>query len=249
MNKKSSFILPFTGVRILFRRIGYFRYAWFSALLNLALYIFLVYFLFHFVFPWIDSMFGSHPDSGFLIYLYKTLEYIIKIIISLSVLVISVILFNTIFFSISAPYLDGLSLAIEKDFFGFVPEAAGISGFAKSCLMSIKNGIRLNILTLFWAIVLFPLNFIIPLVGFLPGMLVSSYFLGLSFIIFCPEHRLMNKKEFNKKLSGNRLKVLAFGFVIYLVLFIPFTAIIFIPGAIIGATILYNQEFEKATRI
>ncbi len=241
--------LPFEGVKILFSKTKYLKYAWISALLNLLLYAFILYILFYFFFPWVNSWFPAHTTSGFLSFLYHFFEYIIKIIISLTLLVISVLLFNTIFFAISAPYLDGLSQAIEKDFFGFAPGSSGISSFAKSCYISIKNGIRLNLLTIFWAVLLFPLNFIIPIVGFLPGMLVGSYFIGLSFIIFSAEHRMLDKKEFKKKLSGNRIGVLGFGLIMYLILFIPFSAVIFIPGAVIGGALLYNEEIEGSNRI
>lgn len=245
----SAMKLPFEGVNIILGRARYMRFAWFSALLNLLLYAFILYVLFYFVFPWVNSWFPAHTVSGFMSFLYHALEYIIKTVITLTLLVISIILFNTVFFAISAPYLDGLSLAIEKDFFGFIPDSSGITGFAKSCYISIKNGIRLNVLTIFWAVILFPLNFIIPIIGFLPGMLISSYFLGLSFIIFSSEHRFLSGKEFKEKLSGHRLGVLGFGLIMYLVLFIPFTAILFIPGGIVGGTLLYNEEIEGLNRI
>lgn len=245
----SGMTLPFEGVRILFSKGKYLKYAWVSALLNTILYAMLIYLLSHFIFPWVNSWFPAHTVSGYLSFLYQSLEYIIKTIISLTFLVIFVLLFNTVFFAISAPYLDGLALAVEKDFFGFSSGSSGITDFAKSCFISIKNGIRLNLLTIFWAIVLFPLNFIIPIVGFLPGMIVGSYFLGLSFIIFSVEHRRLNKTEFKKRLSGNRIGVLGFGLTMYLILFIPFSAIIFIPGGIIGGALLYNEEIEGSNRI
>lgn len=241
--------LPFEGVKILFSKTKYLKYAWVSALLNAVLYASVLYLLFWFVFPWVNSWFPAHTSSGWLSFLYHSVEYVIKTIISLTLLVILVLLFNTIFFALSAPYLDGLSLSIEKDFFGFTPASSGITNFAKSCYISIKNGIRLNVYAIFWALIFFPLNFIIPVVGFLPGMLASAYFLGLSFITFSAEHRLLNKKEFKKKLSGNRLKVLFFGLMMYLILFVPFSAIIFIPGAVIGGALLYNDEIEGSNRI
>ncbi len=240
---------PFEGVKILFSKAKYLKYAWVSALLNAVLYAFILYLLFYHVFPWVNSWFPAHTASGWLSFLYHSIEYIIKTIISLTFLVISVILFNTVFFALSAPYLDGLSLAVEKDYFGFTPGLSGVSGFAKACYVSIKNGIRLNILTIFWAVILFPLNFIIPVVGFLPGMLVGSYFLGLSFIIFSAEHRLLGKKELKDRLSGNRLGVLGLGLMMYLILFIPFSAIFFIPGAVIGGALLYNEKIEGSDRI
>lgn len=241
--------LPFEGLKILFSSSRYFRYAWFSFLLNLVLYLLLIYVLYHFFFPWIDALFPSHSHYGFLSFIYKATEYIIKIIVSLFLLVLSLIFFNTLFFAVSAPYLDGLSLQVEKDFFGFTPAQEGIKGLAKSYMISIRNSIRLNFLTLFWGIILFPLNFLLPFVGFLPGMLVSSYFLGLSFVILPAEHRLLDKSAFGSKLSGKRLKVLIFGLAIYIILLVPFTALLFIPSAIIGGTLLYNQEIEGSNRI
>lgn len=239
----TSVWLPFLGIKLLFTRKGYLKYAWVSSLLNAAFYALALYLLFRHIFPWIDSLFPVTAHTGFFYYLYASLEYLIKIIISLSFLVISILFFNTIFFSICAPYLDSLSLAIEKDFFSFTP-ANGVKNLTRSILISMKNAFRLNLSATIWALLLFPLNFIIPLLGFLPGMIAASYFLGLSFVIFSSEHRLENKKAFQNKLSGNRLKVLAFGLVIYIILFVPFTAILFIPGAIIGGTFLYNTFMD-----
>jgi CysZ protein len=238
---------PFEGVKILFGNSKYFKYVWVSALLNMILYLLVLYLIFYFIFPWINSLFSAYVSSGFLSFIYSTIECLMKILIFLTLLVLFVLLFNIIFFAISAPYLDGLSTAIEKDFFGFTSPSSGIKSFPKACYISIRNGMRLNFLALLWTILLFPLNFMIPIFGFLPGMLVSSYFLGLSFLIFCAEHRFLNKKEFSSKLNGHRATVFGFGLTMYGILFIPFSAAIFIPGGVIGATLLYNDKIEQKT--
>ena len=241
----SGMVKPFEGVKILFGNSKYFKYVWVSALLNTTLYFLIFYLLFHFVFPWINSFFPAHISSGFLSFIYSTIEYLMKILIFLTLMILFVHLFNIIFFAISAPYLDRLSTAIEKDFFGFIQTSSGIKDFTKACYISVKNGIRLNFLALLWTILLFPLNFIIPILGFLLGMLIGSYFLGLSFLIFCAEHRSLDKKELSSKLNGHRMTVLGFGLTMYWILFIPFSAVIFIPGGIAGATLLYNEKIEK----
>ncbi len=241
----SGMVKPFEGVKILFGSSRYFKYVWVSSLLNMIFYLLTLYLIFYFVFPWINALFPAHVSSGFLSLIYLTIEWLMKIFIFMTLLVLFVLLFNIIFFAITAPYLDGLSTAIEKDFFGFIPPSSGIKGFTKACYLSVRNGIRLNFLALLWTILFFPLNFIIPVLGFLPGMLVSSYFLGLSFLIFCAEHRSLNRKEFSSKLNGHTMTVLGFGLTMYGILFIPFSAAIFIPGGIIGATLLYNEKIEQ----
>lgn len=236
---------PFEGVMLLFSDSKYFKYVWVSALLNMIFYVLILYLIFHFVLPRINGIFPAHVSSGFLSFVYGTIEYLMKILIFLTLLILFILLFNVIFFAISAPYLDELSAAIEKDFFGFIPPSSGIKGFTKACYISIRNGIRLNLISLLWLVIFFPLNFIIPIFGFLPGMIVSSYFLGLSFLIYCAEHRSLHKKEFSKQLNGHRMTVLGFGLTMYWILFIPFSAVIFIPGGIAGATLLYNEKVGK----
>jgi len=237
--------LPFRALKFMFKQSKYWRYASVSIIINIILYIVMFYLLFHFVIPLVDSWFPAHSSNEFLVYLYKFIEFVIKFIIVATFIIMFVLVFNTLFFSIASPFLDILSLKIEDDFYNYIPAKAGIKAVVRGCYISVKNGIWLNFMTIFWAIVLFPLNFIIPIVGFLPGMLVASYFLGLSFIIYSAEHRRITKKEFKHEIKGSRMSILGLGLVMYWILFVPFTAILFIPASVVAGTMLYNEKCEN----
>jgi CysZ protein len=237
--------MPFRALRFLFRQPGYWRYASVSMILNAILYIILFYLLFYFVLPWVNSWFPAHTGSEFMSYLYAFCAFIIKLLVIVTFFLLFILAFNTLFFAVAAPFLDGLSLKIEKNVYNYVPAKAGIKGVVTGSYISIKNGIWLTAMSLFWTIVLFPLNFIIPVVGFVPGMLAGAYFLGLSFIIYSAEHRRITKRELKIALSGSRSCILGFGLSMYWILFVPFTAILFIPAAVAGGTMLYNEHCDK----
>ena len=234
--------LPFKALKFLFKQPGYWKHALIPMLLNAALYVLLFYLLFHFVLPWVNSWFPTHSHSTFMSYLYGFCNFVVKFLITVTYFLVFVLTFNTMFFAITAPFLDGLSLKIEKDVYDYVPPKAGIKGAVTGSYISIKNGIWLTVATLFWTLLLFPLNFVIPVVGFLPGMLAASYFLGLSFIIYSAEHRRITKRELKEAIKGNRFCILGFGLSMYCILLVPFAAIIFIPTAVVAGTMLYNEE-------
>lgn len=237
--------LPFKGLRILFKHPKYWKYASFSMVLNTLLYVLMFYLLFHFVLPWVNSWLPASSTYHVLVYLYAFIRFVIKFMVVVTFFLLFILFFNTIFFTVASPFLDGLSLKVEKEIYNYIPAKAGLKTAIKGCYVSIENGVWLTVASLFWTIVLFPLNLIIPVVGFVPGMLAGGYLLGLSFIIYSVEHRRITKKEFKKALKGNRTLILGLGLAMYWVLFIPFTAIFFIPSAVIAGTILYNEHCNK----
>jgi CysZ protein len=237
--------LPFRALKFLFKEKGYWKHALVSMILNTVIYVLLFYLLFSFVLPLINSWFPAHTANVFMSYLYAFCDFIVKFLAIITFFLLFVLVFNTIFFAVAAPFLDGLSLKIEKNVYAYIPPKAGIKGIVTGSYISIKNGIWLTVASLFWTLILFPLNFIIPVIGFIPGMLVGSYFLGLSFIIYSAEHRRITKRELKDALKGSRSCILGFGLSMYWILFVPFTAILFIPAAVAAGTMLYNEHCGK----
>ena len=235
----------FEGIKVLKQEHKYWKYAKVSMMLNIIFYIIIFFLLFRYLLPMLDSFFPATANS-YLSAIFSIFKWFLNFIIIVTTLFLSALLFNTVFFAITSPYLDGLSSLVEKDIYGFIPtQGKGIKHTVHSYYMSVWNGIWLNFLTIFWVIILFPLNFIIPVFGFLPGTLTGSYFLGMSFLIYSAEHRRLTRQEFKEKINGKRMYILGFGFIAYIILLIPFAAAILIPGGVLGATMLYNEYFDN----
>ena len=235
----------FEGIKVLKQDHRYWKYAKVSMMLNIIFYILLFFLLFKYLLPFLDSFFPATVNAYFSTIL-SVIKWILNFLIVITTLFVSALLFNTVFFAITSPYLDGLSTLAEKDIYGFIPEhGKGIKHTIHGYYMSVWNGIWLNFLTIFWVIILFPLNFIIPVFGFLPGMLTGAYFLGMSFLIYSVEHRRLTRLEFKERISGKRMYILGFGLMTYIILLIPFAAAILIPGGILGGTMLYNEHFNE----
>jgi CysZ protein len=235
----------FEGITVLKQERKYWKYAKVSMMLNIIFYIIIFYFLFQFLLPFLDSIFPTSAN-GYLSAIFSVIKWILNFLIIITTLFVSALLFNTIFFAITSPYLDGLSILAEREIYGFIPaQGKGIKHAIHGYYMSVWNGIWLNFLTIFWVVVLFPLNFIIPIFGFLPGTLTGAYFLGMSFLIYSAEHRKMTRLEFKEKINGKRMYLLGFGLMTYIILLIPFAAAILIPGGVLGGTMLYNEYFDN----
>lgn len=234
----------FEGLKVLKQNHQYWRYAKVSIILNIVFYAILFFLLFHYLIPYLDSLFPGSANN-YLSALISIIKWIINILIVVTILFLSALFFNTIFFAITSPYLDGLSLLAEKEIYNFIPHGKGVKHAIRGYYISIWNGIWLNFLTIFWVIILFPFNFIFPILGFLPGTLAGAYFLGMSFLIYSAEHRMLSRKDFQKIIKGKRMSILGFGLIVYIILLIPFTAAILIPAAVLGGTMLYNEHFDK----
>ena len=216
--------IPFKALKLFIKERKYWRYLAGTILINTIVYILLGAAFIHYILPLADHMLPSSTHTaGFLSYLYSILDIILKIIFTLIAFILFIITFNACFFITASPVLERLTLQFEKERYCFTPEDAGIKQMMREYWMSLWNGLWLNFLAIFWTIILFPLAFIIPVIGFLPATLASAYFFGLSFLTFSAEHRNLSRKEFRKILKGNRMKILGFGIIVYFVLLIPFT--------------------------
>lgn len=236
----------FKGLKLFLTQPRYWHYVLWPMLFSVILYVLGFWLYFEYLHP---SLMGLLPEpaaypewSKWLIY---PLLWLVNISVFLFGIMLTLLTVTAMYFALSTPFFDRMTLQMEKDCFAFTPPALNsrqaVSYFGKSIL----NASILNLKTLFWAIILFPVSFFVPYAGVIIYSLVLGYFFGLSFLLYSAEHRAMNRADFKQSLNGNRMKVLGFGTATYFLLFIPLLAIPLLPIAVAGGVVLFNNELDK----
>jgi CysZ protein len=241
----------FKGFKLFLSKPRYWHYVVWPMLFSIVLYVAGFWLYFSYLHPWLIS-FLPEPEaySEWLRYFIYPLRWLVNISVILFGIMITLLTMTSLYFAVSAPFFDRMTLKMEKECFAF--SEPQLNSKQALCYLgsSIYNAALLNLKTLFWGILLFPLSFLLPYLGTIIYNLVLGYFFGLSFLQYSAEHRIMNRKDFKETLNGNRLKVLGFGTAAYFLLFIPLLAIPLLPAAVAGGVILFNTELDKnRTRI
>ncbi len=236
----------FRGFKLFLTRPRYWHYVLWPLFFSFILYVLGFWLYFEYLHPLLMRLLpepAAYPEwSRCLVY---PLRWLVNISIFLFGVMLTLLTVTAMYFALSAPFFDRMTLKMEKDCFAFSPPALNsrqsICYFGKSIL----NASILNLKTLFWAIVLFPLSFFVPYAGVIVYSFVVGYFFGLSFLLYSAEHRAMSRAEFKQSLNGKRMKVLGFGAATYFLLFIPLLAIPLLPIAVAGGVVLFNKELDK----
>ena len=105
----------------------------------------------------------------------------------------------------------------------------------------VGNGIRLLLLTVSTGLLLFALGFI-PVIGqtLVPviGAFVGGWFLTLEQTGYAFDSRGLRLRDRRTSLGANRARTLGFGVACYLLFLVPFAAVVVMPAAVAGATLL-----------
>jgi CysZ protein len=234
------------GFKLFLTKPRYWHYLIWPLLFSIVLYIAGFWLYFSYLHPLLT---GLLPDpesySAWLKWLLYPLRWLVDISMALFGIMLTLLTITTLYSTLAAPFFDSMSLKMEKDCFAFEPPELSRTRAALYFGSSILNALILNMETLFWAILLFPLSFLIPYIGMIIYILVVAYFFGLSFLQYSVEHRAMSRKDFKKSLNGNRMKVLGFGTAAYFLLYFPLLVIPLLPAAVAGGVVLFNAGFER----
>jgi CysZ protein len=235
-----------SGFKLFLTKPRYWHYVVWPLLFSIILYILCFWLYFAYAHPFLLSFLPEPAEySQWWSWAIYPLRWLVNISIVLFGIMITLLTITMLYSTLAAPFFDRMTLNMEKDCFAFnPPELKGKEAFLYFG-SSILNAFILNLQTLFWAIILFPLSFLIPYIGTIIYILVVSYFLGLSFLQYSAEHRIMNRADLKQTLNGNRLKVLGFGTAAYFLLYIPLLAIPLLPIAVAGGVVLFNKELDK----
>lgn len=158
----------------------------------------------------------------------------------------AVLTFTALTLLIGEPFYERLAVRAEESMGGAPPEAGGSIG--AEVLHGIGDALVLGVVALGFAVVFFVL-------GLLPGVgqtvvpvvaaCVSGYFLSGELTGIALARRGLRRRERFARLRRERPLAIGFGTAVFLVFLIPFGAVVAMPGAVVGGTMLARERLGK----
>ncbi|ANW20346.1 EI24 domain-containing protein [Streptomyces clavuligerus] len=157
-------------------------------------------------------------------------------------LFLSVITFTAVTLLVGQPFYESLSEQVDRSESGHAPESG--RPFWTDLWISARDSLRIVIRVGLYGVLLFAAGFI-PVVGqtVVPvlGFCVTGYFLTEELAAIALQRRGVDLKERLRLLRGRRLLTLGFGVPLAGAFLIPFVAVLLMPGAVAGATMMARE--------
>jgi CysZ protein len=171
---------------------------------------------------------------------------LLEVLAGIAIVGVSVLLgllaFTAVTLAIGDPFYERISERVENRF-GGVPDAIEV-GFWRSLRRSVVDSIRLITLSILAGIPLFLLG-LIPVVGQIVspvlGALVGGWLLAVELTGAPFQRRGQRLRHRRRALRAHRPLALGFGVAVFLCFLIPLGAILLMPAAIAGATLLSRR--------
>ncbi|MER5550954.1 EI24 domain-containing protein [Streptomyces sp. NPDC002793] len=152
---------------------------------------------------------------------------------------LAVITFTAATLLVGQPFYESLSEEVDRSEGGEVPESD--LPLWRELWISARDSVRILVRVALYGVVLFALGFI-PVIGqtVIPvlGFCVTGYFLSEELTAVALQRRGMVLKDRLALLRTRRMMVLGFGVPLALAFVVPFVAVLLMPGAVAGATLL-----------
>ncbi|MET9627583.1 EI24 domain-containing protein [Lentzea sp. NPDC006480] len=186
---------------------------------------------------WLTGFAASWSESS-----RKVMEIAVGISVMAAVLGLSVLLFTAITLMIGGPFYEYIAEEVEDEL-GGVPGAEQV-GFWRGFVVGLRGTILLVGVSILFAIPLFICGFI-PVIGqtAVPvlAVCINGYLLGIELTGIPFTRRGKSFKERRRLLATRRSMVLGFAVPAYLLCLIPLAALIVIPAAMAGGTVLSHR--------
>lgn len=164
------------------------------------------------------------------------------------VILLLVYTFVAITLAVGDPFYERIWRQVENRL-GEAP-ADTTEPFWKSASRGIGNGLRMLLVTFVTGVALFALGFI-PVVGqtIVPVLAAfcGGWFIAVELTGFAFDARGLSLRERRRMLRGRRASALGFGVVTYLLFLVPFAAVLVMPAAVAGATLLSRSALDGST--
>lgn len=179
-----------------------------------------------------------------------TMHVIARIIAGIAVcglvLIVAVFAYTAITLTVGAPFYERIWRGVEERV-GDAP--TGEQPFWRSLARGIRDGLRLLLASVGIGLALFALGFV-PVAGqtLVPvvGALVGGWFLAVELSGFAFDARGFTLADRRRMLGANRAATLGFGVATYLLFLVPLGAVVVMPAAVAGATLLSRATLTRA---
>jgi CysZ protein len=163
---------------------------------------------------------------------------------------LAIITFTAVTLLIGDPFYEAIAESVEDEL-GGVPDEVKLTVWA-SLRRSVADSLRLVMLTLLVGIPLFFLG-LIPVIGqtVVPviGAFVGGWFLAVE-IVGIPFHRRgLRLPDRRRMLKQNRATALGFGVAVFCCFLIPLGAVMVMPAAVAGGSLLTRHLFGQPTSL
>ncbi|MEV4413684.1 EI24 domain-containing protein [Catellatospora sp. NPDC049609] len=156
---------------------------------------------------------------------------------------LAVVSYTAVTLLIGDPFYEAIGEAVEKDF-GGVPDAVDLPWY-KELRRSVFDALRLLLVSAMIAIPLFAGGFI-PVIGqtVIPviGAVVGGWFLALELVAVAFNRRGLRLPDRRVALRRQRACALGFGVAVFCCFLIPFGAVLIMPAAVAGGTLLARRS-------
>jgi uncharacterized protein involved in cysteine biosynthesis len=174
----------------------------------------------------------------------------VRIIVGLGIVgagaLFAVLTFTAVTLLVGEPFYERLAVRAEESMGGAPPEAGGSA--AAELLRGLRDAVVLGVVALGFAAVFFVL-------GLLPGVgqtvvpvvaaCVSGYFLSGELTGIALTRRGLRRRERFARLRRERPLAVGFGAAVFVVFLIPLGAVVAMPGAVVGGTMLARERLAK----
>jgi CysZ protein len=180
-------------------------------------------------------------DSG----LRETARALITVAIVGVLAVLSIVLFTALTLLIGQPFYEAISKKVE-DQLGGVPGGDINVSFWRTLPRTIGDNLRLIVRAAFFAVMLFALG-LVPVVGQVTaavlGALVGGTLLAVELTSVPFERRGLRLRDRRRMLRERRALSTGFGVATFVCFLIPLGAVVMMPAAVAGATLLSRRLF------
>ncbi|TMQ96743.1 hypothetical protein ETD83_20995 [Actinomadura soli] len=166
-----------------------------------------------------------------------------------SALFLAVLTFTAVTLLVGDPFYEAIAVRVEESQGGAPPEPD--VPLLVQIGRAIKDTALLGVIALTFAVAFFVCGFL-PVVGqtVVPvvAALVSGYFLAGELTSVALERRGIRRTERFARLRANRPLAIGFGVATFLVFIVPLGAVLAMPGAVAGATLLARERLADPPR-
>ncbi|NJC80994.1 hypothetical protein HC030_00220 [Planosporangium mesophilum] len=171
----------------------------------------------------------------------RALRLLAAVAVGAGAVVLAVVTFTALTITIGDPFYEAISKRVD-DRFGGASESD--APWYRTLRWNLADSLRLLVLSVAVSVVLFVLGFIpvvgqtvVPVIGaMIGGWLLAMEISGVPF-----NRRGLRLRDRRRLLRANRALALGFGVPVFVVFLVPFVAVLVMPGAVAGATLLSRR--------